>query len=493
VTFDPFRTMAIERVRPGWVAILLLSCGVHCGTPSGKPPAAAHERASELAAAAALESSRVEGDGDVELDEGDIDDAELDDGDIDPEGLDAAGGEATDGSGRGQMPQRLPGAVAPQVNAQWLRAGRPFEDTLRGDWDTPSALMVVYNSTWKRALGRLLSIAHRDLPVYVLATPKDAGSREFGRWLRGMPFAGLVSIDLDTPWIRDYGPLEVVRPRGISWLDLSYAPDDRPYDDAVPTLLGEVFETSNEREQLPLDGGGIISSGTGLCGITEASFRALGVETSDPDAVERFLEMVGCRTLALLPELPSESTGHVDMVAQFLSPDVVAIAVPAKDSPRRVRQALARARESLELAAEAHGARLSFVELPIESRQDRFYSYVNGLRTPSHYFVPSYSNLSRKLEREVQRRLSAALDGVTVVGVDSDEMIESGGAIHCVTLGLKQHLVPRPLGDQPPELSSRGPEGWLALSGRALSRDPGGASLRSASRALLQSVPRHAR
>jgi agmatine deiminase len=350
----------------------------------------------------------------------------------------------------------------PEVNGYWLSAGRSFEDTLRGDWDTPSALLVVYNSTWKRALGRLLSIAHADLPVYVLATPRDAGSREFERWLRRVPFAGLVSIDLDTPWIRDYGPLEVVRPRGISWLDLSYAPDDRPFDDAVPTLLGEVFETINQREQFPLDGGGIISSGTGLCGITEASFRALGVDTADPERVERFLETVGCRTLALLPELPSESTGHVDMVAQFLAPDKVAIAVPTADSSDEVRVALDRARRALEFAAEAHGQTLSFVELPIEIREDRYYSYVNGLRTPSHYFVPSYSNVNRKLEREAHRRLSEALAGVSVVGVNSDEMIESGGAIHCVTLGLKQHLVPRPIDEQPRELSWRAPDTWLS-------------------------------
>lgn len=359
---------------------------------------------------------------------------------------------------RGSWPQPV---VRPVVNDYGLSAGRPFDDTLRGDWDTPAALLVVYNSTWKRALGRLLSIAHADLPVYVLATPKDARSREFERWLRGVPFAGLVSIDLDTPWIRDYGPLEVVRPRGISWLDLSYAPDDRPFDDAVPSLLGEVFETSNQREHFPLDGGGIISNGTGLCGITEASFRALGVDTADPERVETFLETVGCRTLALLPELPSESTGHVDMVAQFLAPDKVAIAVPTARSSPEVRVALARAHRALELAAEAQGQPLSFVELPVERRRDRYYSYVNGLRTPSHYFVPSYSNVNRKLEREAHRRLSDALDGVEVVGVDSDEMIESGGAIHCVTLGLKQHLVPRPIDELPRELSWQPPETWL--------------------------------
>ena len=440
--------MFLERIGSGGAAILLIGA-IHCGGAANQV-AAAHPGGNGSGASA---PSMEAGESGAQASEPGV-----------------VSRSAAQKLGRGLLPQPVGAAplepVFPQVTSYWLSAGRRFEDTLRGDWDTPSALMVVYNSTWKRPLGRLLSIAHADLPVYVLATPKDARSREFERWLRGVPFAGLVSIDLDTPWIRDYGPLEVQRPRGISWLDLSYAPDDRPFDDAVPTLLGEVFETSNERQQLPLDGGGIISSGAGLCGITEASFRALGVDTSDLDHVEQFLETVGCRTLALLPELPSESTGHVDMVAQFLSPDTVAIAAPTAASPAPVRAALARAREALELAAEAHGQTLTFVELPVESRDDRYYSYVNGLRTPSHYFVPSYSNNSRKLEREVQRRLSEALHGVTVVGVDSDEMIESGGAIHCVTLGLKQHLVPRPPEQQPPALSVQPSETWLAMVGR---------------------------
>jgi agmatine/peptidylarginine deiminase len=107
---------------------------------------------------------------------------------------------------------------------------------------------------------------------------------------------------------------------------------------------------------------------------------------------------------------------------------------------------------------------LTFVELPLVSHKERYYSYVNGLRTPSHYFVPSYSRVSRKVEAEAHRRLAAALDGVTVVSVDSDQMIESGGAIHCVTLGLKQHLIPR----LPERLASDAPLGSarVALSRR---------------------------
>jgi hypothetical protein len=261
----------------------------------------------------------------------------------------------------------LTSSRAPSASEYWLAAAASFDDTLRGDWDTSSALLVVYNSSWQSPLERLLAFAHDDLPVYVLATPEDTSSSEFTRWLAAMPFAGLVSIDLDTPWIRDYGPLEVQRSRGISWLDMVYSPDERPLDDAVPTLLGEVFATPHQKEQFQLDGGGIISSGDGLCGITEASLHGLGLDTADPALVEKFLQTVGCRTLARLPALPSEATGHVDMLAQFLSPEQVAIAVPTRNSSPELRDALGRARYALTQAARMHGTTLEFIDLPIVS------------------------------------------------------------------------------------------------------------------------------
>jgi agmatine/peptidylarginine deiminase len=355
-------------------------------------------------------------------------------------------------------------AAAPEVahsGAHWLDARRPFTDTLRGDWDTSSALLVVYNQVWQSPLQRLLVYAHDDVPVYVLATPKDARSAAFRHWFAGVPFAGLVSIALDTPWIRDYGPLEVQSQGGISWLDLVYAPNDRPRDDAVPALLGEVFETPHRAEQFHLEGGGIISNGEGLCGITESSLKELDLD-ADADRWDTFLQTVGCRTLARLPQLPSEATGHVDMLALFLSPGQVAIAVPTADSPPEVREALYQAREALYQAGQAHGRELEFVELPLVNQEELYYSYVNGLRTPSHYFVPSYSFVSPALEGEAHARLQRALPSVSVVGVDSDEMIESGGAIHCVTLGLKYPLSPR--AHRPPGRAIRAPKG--APSGR---------------------------
>lgn len=348
---------------------------------------------------------------------------------------------------RASIPERAAGGSAAGsggASAHYLGARRPLDGLLRGDWDTRSALLVVYNRNWQGPIQRLLSYAHTDLPVYVLATPRDARSAAFHRWFAHVPFAGLVSMALDTPWIRDYGPFEVQSKSGISWLDMIYAPEDRPRDDAMPVSLSEIFDTPHQAEpHFHLEGGGIISNGEGLCGITESSLQDLGLADAREDQWEDFLETIGCRTLARLPQLPAEATGHVDMLAQFLSPGLAAIAVPTADSPPDVQEALLGARQALAQAADADGRSLEFVELPLVNREDLYFSYVNGLRTPSHYFVPSYSMVDPALQALAHARLAQALAGVQVVGVDSDEMIENGGAIHCVTLGLKHPLLPR--------------------------------------------------
>ena len=47
----------------------------------------------------------------------------------------------------------------------------------------------------------------------------------------------VLDLDVDTPWIRDYGPLQLEHDSGeITWLDTRYA-RDRPVDDQMPEWL----------------------------------------------------------------------------------------------------------------------------------------------------------------------------------------------------------------------------------------------------------------
>jgi agmatine/peptidylarginine deiminase len=326
-----------------------------------------------------------------------------------------------------------------RVDPWMVAVSKPVSRTLRGDWDATSAVVVAYEQSWRRPLRSLIRAASRDLPVLLLASPEQQRKSAFRRWARTLPRTAVLDMTLDSPWVRDYGPVEIVDHSSVRWLDFVYSPDSRPLDDAVPQALGAILGGSTEGTPVYLEGGGAISNGSGLCALTEATLEA-AIPLNDAAQALDFLEALGCQVIARLPDLPEEPTGHADMIAQFLTPDTVALSAPTGSSSQEVAAALQGAREALVRAAVFTGIDLRIVELPLHNEGERYYSYVNGLRTPRHFLVPSYRHVPKVEQRRAHRRLRRALPGVRVVPIASDAMIERGGAVHCVSLGLKRPL-----------------------------------------------------
>jgi agmatine deiminase len=240
----------------------------------------------------------------------------------------------------------------------------------------------------------------------------------------------------DSPWVRDYGPVQIEVGGDPVWLDFAYR-GERGLDDGIPALLAEHLRIKLERYNVVLEGGALIGNGRGLCAMTEESLAETGVNPAEPEAVDWLLDRLGCRALALLPKLPGELTGHADMLAQFLAPDLVAVAeIDAAAAPAEAR-ALELSVAALRAAAVQLGQPLEVLRLPMPFEGETFYSYVNGTPLRGYFLVPSYSQVSEEVEAEVYRRLDAALPHLELVPVPSDIMIGLGGAVHCMTLGLR--------------------------------------------------------
>jgi agmatine/peptidylarginine deiminase len=159
------------------------------------------------------------------------------------------------------------------------------------------------------------------------------------------------------------------------------------------------------------------------------------------------MRTLGCPTLAILPELPDETTGHVDVIAQFLSPTVAVVASVDPRADIQMAIALDEATERLAEAAELRGERLSIVRLPMEVDGEAFYSYVNSTRLKNRLLVPDYDRVSPQTQRLAYAKLKSALPTVELVPIKADMMADRGGAVHCVTLGLG------PTTTQPTELA----------------------------------------
>jgi agmatine deiminase len=297
----------------------------------------------------------------------------------------------------------------------------------RGDWELPDILLLAEDFDWHDSLEIIVAAAHQDgMPVYIMSNQNDFQKEDYLWVLNNQYEAEILRVSYDTPWIRDYGPLQLKESGNrIHWLDFGYT-DERPYDDAVPQQLADYMDMPIENGDYYLEGGAIASV--------------------DPDNVEEFnafRQELGCRAIAVLPAITGESTGHADIIAQFFSSDIVAVAVVDQDVSSEISAELVEAAASLAAAAHSIGQRLRIIRLPIHVEGENFYSYVNGTRLRKAYLVPSFKNVPLEKELMAYDVIRSAIPEVRLIQIPSDKMVERGGAVHCITLGLN---LPKPHG-----------------------------------------------
>ncbi len=311
----------------------------------------------------------------------------------------------------------------------------PMARVLRGDFEPPDTLVIAYEPEWAHSVEQLVAAARGQARVLLLSPPEL-------RWQPGVlrlsaqKHVKVIESKIDTPWVRDYGPLQTYEVEaGPLWLDFKYALD-RPRDDQVPGSLSALLQARLEVPSVALDGGAVIGNGTGLCAITRTSLIDAGMVDPDDGSMEVFLSSLGCRATAVLPSVPRESTGHADVVAQFLSEDLVMVAWLDPKDNREISEALDEAANHLASAADLGGYYLQVVRIPIAATGETFYSYVNATRLRSKLLVPHFQSMRASIQQSAYVTLETALPGVQLVPIDSDPMVELGGAVHCITLGL---------------------------------------------------------
>jgi len=337
-------------------------------------------------------------------------------------------------------------AIADRWDGHVLRARRRPHRTLVGDYELPDAVLMTYTSSWPVTFTALATEIAERTDVFVLVEEGDeiadvvawAGGLDLSLRARVRPF----HLVTDTPWVRDYGPLQVRERKGrILWLDADYS-TWRPFDDVVPLRLAEELRVDLESLQAPIDGGAVASNGLGLCVSTTEYFAEN--ELPYPHAVsgwrvraEALLHAIGCRVLALVPALSNEGTQHVDVLVQFLGPHSVAVAqfdpLDALENAMRMQVAVEtidRAARMLGIDLDVHG-----IHVP-EDEAGVYFEYVNSLRLGDVLLVPSYTGAFEQDEQEALEDWAAALPEVQIVSVPAQDLWDAEGGIHCAALGL---------------------------------------------------------
>jgi agmatine/peptidylarginine deiminase len=336
-------------------------------------------------------------------------------------------------------------AIPGQVPAPVVVFADPIEGrTLRGDFEVPDRVLVVYSRSWPKATEHIATQVLDSGNQLGLLLEADSSADKLRRLHarlgeRHGERVQVLDAVVDTPWVRDWGPLQVRRGETSLWLDADYDDAERAADDEAPKWLAK--QHAVELAELPwaLDGGAFVSNGAGLCVLTLEYLDVQGISWDDGD-LRGLLARLGCRATALVPTLVAEQTKHADMIAQFIAPDRLMLAEVVDDlgGHGEDAQRLAAAELGIRAAARALGHQLEIVRIPTppSRRWQNPRSYVNGLRLADRYLMPSYPELGDAWESNARSAVRIAMDGLPVVSIDTSEMIAIGGSIHCASLGV---------------------------------------------------------
>ena len=324
----------------------------------------------------------------------------------------------------------------------------------------------------REAFAEVVAAIHAVEPVTVTAGPSGLDSA------RALLPSGVRVVELatDDAWMRDIGPTVLVDDRGgrcgIDWTFTAwggpdaglYEPWDR--DDAAAAAVLADLGLPVHRTPFVFEGGAISVDGEGSALVTE---QCLLDEHRNPGVTRAAVERVLADLLAVERVIwlghgtvGDETRGHVDDLAAFVAPGVVALTWCADPADPQHAVGLD-ARRRLEAATDARGRSLEVHLLPHPGPLTVTPAEASGLeprpgshpRPPGTRLAGTYVNwylangravvplLDPRTDAEALEVIAGLVPGRSVVGVPAREVLLGGGAIHCITQQIPAGATPR--------------------------------------------------
>lgn len=256
-------------------------------------------------------------------------------------------------------------------------------------------------------------------------------------------------LPTDRSWLRDSGPTFVLhgdRLRAVCWgfnawgRYANWQADKRVAPFIAQQAKARPIEPRALGRRVIMEGGAIDSNGNGSILSTEQCLLAKGRHARNPgltrDEIEAVLaQAVGAtNVLWLTGGIAGDDTGgHVDTVARFAGPNLVAAAVET-DRRDPNHRPLAENLKRLRSMRDERGRQIDIAELPMPERLD-----FDGWRLPASYanfyianeavLVPTFNDPS---DRVALRVLEECFPGREVCGIHCVDLVLGQGTLHCL-------------------------------------------------------------
>lgn len=244
-----------------------------------------------------------------------------------------------------------------------------------------------------------------------------------------------VHADVDSVWMRDYGPWWIQTTDGDREIvDLVYN-RPRPNDDKFPSVFAADQKLKAHLTKLILPGGNLILDGKGMAIMTDMVFDGGqgGNSSMTMDQLKKYMkELFGVDKIILLKAMKRDGTGHVDMFCKMLNQTTLIVGEYAKPADGAADNFKILNDNATLLSNETNGAGepLKVFRIPMPKYTGTSYTYTNSLIVNDLVMVPVYRFASDEAALDVYRKL---MPGARVVGFDCNQIIGANGAIHCIT------------------------------------------------------------
>jgi agmatine deiminase len=256
--------------------------------------------------------------------------------------------------------------------------------------------------------------------------------------------AGVAGIEI-TPgefgdiWLRDTGP--IFMPGGAAGFRFNgwggkYVLEG---DDTVAGQLAQAAGASLTLHDFVLEGGAVDHDGEGTVLTTRECLLNPNRNRAWTEAVAEaaLRDALGARKVIWLQNglLNDHTDGHVDNLARFVAPGVVAIPVSFGDDDPHAGIYDAAARD-LAGVTDAAGRTLKVVRVPspgrVLDRDDRFTpaSHMNFIIANRAVIMPTYNDRRAAFAAGAMREV---FPDRTVIGLPSTALLSGGGSFHCIT------------------------------------------------------------
>ncbi len=325
------------------------------------------------------------------------------------------------------------------------------------EWELQEAVWFAWPTREDLWAGCLEAVRQQLAALYVQAARFQSvrvlcPQRAQGQLLERMQACGEVSgielfdYETDDVWIRDFGPLFLLRREGrelavSDWRFNAWGGKFPKYekDNRATAWIAEQLGLRRWHSDAILEGGAVESNGSGRLLTTEDVL--LNPNRKGPatraEAEALLAEGLGVQEVLWLNEglVGDDTDGHIDNLARFFKADGILLAEatdPANPNHARLEE---NARRVAAMRTPG-GASYELRRLPLP---DPIYddgeilaaSYLNFIVLNGGVLVPTYRLPQR--DAEALAILRECFPGREVVGVDCTDIIKEGGALHCMS------------------------------------------------------------